>query len=51
MYRIYVKKTKCGRWLRLWNASSPFERSYEICRALEKCEICAYKVEWFDPKI
>lgn len=51
MYRIYVKKTKRGRWLRLWNVSSPCERSYEIFRALEKCEICAYKVECSDLRV
>lgn len=51
MYRIYVKKSKRGKWLRLWDASSPFERTYEIFRALEKCEIYAFKVEWFDTKI
>lgn len=51
MYRTFIKRTKSGKWLSLCLVSSPWERSYELCRMLEKCEIYAYKVEWQEPKI
>lgn len=49
MYRVSIMQSLGGKWKTLWEDDSLGTCDIDLKWMLEKCVICAYKVEWVEP--